>query len=56
MSNTVVDYLISSLGESVEEVLSDFPNESAFEPSTVKIYQESIDFRESIDYQPGPFV
>ena len=52
VSNTVVVYLISNLGEFVGEVFSDFPNESAFEPSVVKIYQESIDFRESIDYQP----
>ena len=52
MSNTVVVYLISSLGELVGEVLSDLPNEFAFEPSILKIYQESIDFRESIDYQP----
>ena len=52
MSNTVVVYLISNLGELVGEVFSDFPNESAFEPSVVKIYQESIDFREGIDYQP----
>ena len=51
MSNTVVVYLISSLGELVGEVFSDFPNESAFEPSVFKIYQESIAFRESIDYQ-----
>ena len=45
MSNTVVVYLISSLGELVGEVFSDFPNESAFEPSVVKIYQESIDYQ-----------
>ena len=44
VSNTVVVYLISSLGEFVGEVLSDFANESAFEPSVVKIYQKSIDF------------
>ena len=35
------------------EVLSDFPNESAFDSSIVKIHQKSIDFRESIDYQAG---
>ena len=56
VSNTVVVYLISNLGELVGEVFLDFPNESAFEPSVVKIYQESIDFSRKYWLSTGPFV